>query len=127
MSIHSAAKYISVRRNRDYSINFKWTGELNAAVLNFYTKARNENSKGYMTVLKQLWDSSYPNFTNVNKRTLRERAAFLLKKRSNVALSEQRTNHNSVQPNPVSAAEDSETLAAIVTPLYAPQNRSRKQ
>ena len=117
MSTHSATKYISVRRNRDYSTHFKWTGELNAAVLNFYTKARNENSKGYMSVLKQLWDSSYPNFTNVNKRTLRERAAFLLKKRSNVALSEQRTNHNSVQPNPVSAAEDSETLAAIVMPI----------
>lgn len=80
MATSKSAKNVSVRRNRDYSAKFGWTPDLNAAVLKFYHEARETATRGYMELLKELWDSAYPMHTNINKRALRERAAFLVRK-----------------------------------------------
>ena len=79
MATIKSTKNVSVRRNRNYSANFCWTADLNEAVLKFYNEARQTKTKGYMERLKNLWDDAYPK-QDVNKRALRERAAFLIKK-----------------------------------------------
>jgi len=56
MSTFSATRNVSTRRNRNYANNFKWTDEFNGAVLKFYEEARSRNTKGYMNLLKELWD-----------------------------------------------------------------------
>ena len=79
MATIKSTKNVRVRRNRNYSANFCWTADLNEAVLKFCNEARQTKTKGYMERLKNLWDDAYPK-QDVNKRALRERAAFLIKK-----------------------------------------------
>ena len=45
-------KFVSYRRNRDYSKSFAWTYELNKDLYKCYVKAKEDPKIGYMNRLK---------------------------------------------------------------------------
>ena len=130
MSTFSATRNVSTRRNRNYANNFKWTDEFNGAVLKFYEEARSRNTKGYMNLLKELWDKAYPALKNINKRALRERAAFLHRKlNSNTALpetanqaSEEITPQTSNRTQPALSVTRPSTIPMRCSTIVSPDN-----
>ena len=75
-------KPLSYHRNRDYSIHFKWTYELNCDINNCYIQAREDQSIGYMKRLKKYWDEIHPEFNYFTEKQLRQQSAFVEKKRN---------------------------------------------
>ena len=53
---------VSYRRNRDYSIQFKWTYELNQDLFRCFKDAKSDPHIGYMNRMKNLWDEIYPEY-----------------------------------------------------------------
>lgn len=63
----ATTKTISYRRNRDHKKQFNSTYELNNDLLDCYTKAREDPSKGYMKKIKNLWDTLRPELIILTK------------------------------------------------------------
>ena len=77
MATKLATKNVSVRRNRDYSIKFDWTENLNKDLYQLYKDARSAKQLGYMQRLKQLWDAKFPMHCHLKKKQLRQQATFV--------------------------------------------------
>ena len=70
---------VSYRRNRDYTKQFDWTYDLNCDLYNYYTKAKDNPTIGYMKRMKQNWDIIDPKFSHLSDKNLRDHASRIIK------------------------------------------------
>ena len=68
---------VSYRRSRNYQEKFQWTFELNQDLYQFYKKAREDPSIGYMKRMKSYWDVKYPNYSHFSAKQLRQQDTFV--------------------------------------------------
>ena len=51
--------------------------ELNKDMYNCYTKARENPKKGYMKLMKVLWDDLHPELSSFNGKYLRQKSTYI--------------------------------------------------
>ena len=66
---------VSYRRNRNYSIQFKWTYELNEDLFKCYQEAKKDPCIRYMNRMKALWDQIHPELASFTAKKLRDQAS----------------------------------------------------
>ena len=94
----ATTKTVSYRRNRDHKNQFNWTYELNNDLLDCYTKAREDPSKGYMKKIKNLWDTLHPELNHFNENYLKQQTTYIQHRHYNL---ETRTVANNNEENQI--------------------------
>ena len=82
MSTRENTKTVSYCRDRDYSQHFVWTYDLNTDVYKCYSKAREDPRIGYMSRMKEHWDTLHPELNYFTPKQLRQQAINIEKKRA---------------------------------------------
>ena len=80
MATRNQIRHFSYKRNRNYSIHFNWTYELNCDLYKCYIKAKEDPSVGYMRRLKTNWLEMHPEYEQFSEKHLAQQVRFIMKK-----------------------------------------------